>query len=227
MKKIIKPTKADEDKLIFSEGIDYFQTGEESVWGKGDEAMLNVLQTQDISGRWLNIAAGDGRYHLELLKKADSVVVSDIDESAISKLWDSTPKEFQKNVTTAIFDITKRFPFKNNSFEGVFCTGTLHLFHEDVLEKIVFEMDRVLKNNGKMIIDFATDIRRINTDGRHRKKGRRPDHTMETGMAFFRKVLSKYKIEITKSSVPEEIVDVGSSSYKFSCNFFVVIVEKM
>ena len=159
MKKVTKPCKPDNKGFIFTEGINYFATGETSIWGIGDKETLKLLYQEEIKGKWLNLAAGDGRYNLNLLKKADFVVASDIDESALSKLWHTTPESYRTKLEIKVFDITKSIPFDDASFDGIFCAGILHLFPRDIFRKIFYEMDRILKPNGKIIIDFATDIK--------------------------------------------------------------------
>ena len=79
MEKISRPTLPQEEKFVFTEGIDYFSTGEESIWGSGDEFTLGVLENTKINGNWLNLASGDGRYNSILLSKANFVTASDID----------------------------------------------------------------------------------------------------------------------------------------------------
>jgi len=44
---------------------------------------------------------------LNLLKKADFVIASDIDESALSKLEQNTPDKLKQKLRTKVFDITK------------------------------------------------------------------------------------------------------------------------
>ena len=73
----------DEDNFIFTEGIDYSQTETTSIWGIGEKDTLEFLKDIEIQGKWLNFAAGDGRYNLNLLENADSVVASDFDASAL------------------------------------------------------------------------------------------------------------------------------------------------
>ena len=80
MKKITKHHKPEEDEYIFTEGINYFETSKVSIWGTGDKDTLELLKKVEIRGKWLNLAAGDGRYNLNLLEKADFVVASDIDD---------------------------------------------------------------------------------------------------------------------------------------------------
>jgi len=161
-----KPREPDEEKYVFTEGIDYSKTEKTSIWGTGDKDTLELLNQIEIRGKWLNLAAGDGRYNLNLLEKADFVVASDIDESALKKLWQNTPDKFKAKLKTEVFDITKNSLFENNTFDGVFCTDTLHLFPKEILRQIFSEIDRILKPNGRILIDFATDIKRILPDGK-------------------------------------------------------------
>lgn len=152
--KITRPRPPEQDKYIFSEGINYLETGKTSIWGTGDKETLELLRKIRIRGRWLNLAAGDGRYNQQLLKKADYVVASDVDENALSKLWQTTPEKYRTKLEIKAFDLTNRFPFENNYFDGVFCTGILHIFPRKILEDIIEEADRVLKPDGKIIENF-------------------------------------------------------------------------
>ncbi|MBU1198624.1 MAG: class I SAM-dependent methyltransferase [Nanoarchaeota archaeon] len=159
MEKITEPFKSDEKKCVFTEGLNYFKTGKESIWGEGEKLTLDFLNKKSFSGKWLNLAAGDGRYNNILLKKADFVVASDIDKSALSKLWHNTSKKQRSKLEIKVFNIINRFPFEDESFDGVFCTGVLHLFPKEFVKKILSEINRVLKPCSEIIFDFATDIK--------------------------------------------------------------------
>lgn len=50
MKKIIKPHEPKEGKYIFTEGINYFETGKISIWGTGDKDTLELLGKIEIHG---------------------------------------------------------------------------------------------------------------------------------------------------------------------------------
>ncbi len=226
MKKIIKPCKPKEDKYIFTKGINYFKTGKVSIWGTGDKDALRLLKKTEIRGKWLNLAAGDGRYNLNLLKKADFVVVSDIDASALSKLWQNTPEKYKSKLEIKIFDIIKRFPFEDNSFDGVFCTGTLHLFPDEILQKILSEIDRTLKPSGRVIIDFATDIKRVSPDGKLIIFGDEPKYTLGEAKITLKNLFRNYKIKIHESEVQEEAFTQARPPYKFSCQFILLVADK-
>ena len=225
MDRITKPTKPKEDKYVFTEGIDYFATGKNSIWGIGDKDTLQLLKKTKIHGKWLNLAAGDGRYNLSLLEKADSVVTSDIDESALSKLWHNTPNQYQSKLKTKSFDITKKFPFEDKSFDGVFCTGTLHLFPNEILQKIISEIDRVLKPNGRVILDFATDIRRTSPSGKLITFGKEPLYTLEDAKKTLKNLFRNYQIELQDSEVVEDF-EAANPPYTLNCKFVILIADK-
>ncbi len=226
MNRITKPRPPEEEKYIFTEGINYFDTGKSSIWGACDTATLKLLDKTNISGKWLNLAAGDGRYNLKLLKKARFVVASDVDEGALSKLWHTTPWRYKKKLQIKAFDVTQKFPFKDSSFDGVFCTGTLHLFPEKILRKTLGEIDRVLKSHGKIIIDFATDIRRVLQNGKLYARKNAPQHTSNEVLKLLKKLFKPYNIQIQKSEVQEEEINTLNHSYKFNCQFILLVAEK-
>jgi len=225
MRRVTKPLKPREEKYIFTEGVNYLKTGKASIWGSGDKDTLKLLKELKIRGRWLNLAAGDGRYNLELLKKVDSIVATDIDERALSKLWRNTPERYKPRLEIKAFDITKKFPFKNNSFDGVFCTGALHLFPIRVFKSLSYEIFRVLKPRGRVIIDFATDIKRISSEGRLIKFGDELGYSLKEAKTLLKEVFSNYKSRTYESKVSEE-VKKGNPSYKFSCNFILLVADK-
>jgi len=71
MKKITTVLKPNAEKFIFTEGVNYFglDSDSESLWGPGDEDTVKFLKRAKIAGNWFNLAAGDGRYNLDLLRK--------------------------------------------------------------------------------------------------------------------------------------------------------------
>jgi len=225
-KKMTKPCRPEEEKLIFTEGIDYSKTGKNSIWGAGDKDTLELLKKIKIHGKWLNLSAGDGRYNLNLLKKADLVVASDIDKSALEKLQNNTVERYRSKLQIKSFDITKKFLFKNASFDGIFCTGTLHFFPREILRQIILEMSRILKNDGKIIIDFATDIKRILPDGKLYIRKSEPLYEIQEAVKILKDYFKDYKIKIIKSKVPKEKVKTRGIVYKFSCKFILLIADK-
>ncbi len=225
MKKIYVPTTPEEERYIFTEGINYFSTGEGSIWGAGDDYTLKILERIQVKGKWLNLASGDGRYNSILLSKADFVTASDIDEGALSKLWHGTPEKFRHKLKTVKLNITEEFPFDDMSFDGIFCTGTLHLFPNNVLGNIVSEIGRVLKPKGRVIIDFATEIKRTSPEGKVITFGKEPLYNFDEAKALLRSLFRNYSVEMHDSEVVEEF-QAANPPYKLSCRFIVMIADK-
>ena len=228
MNKITNPHLPQEDKYIFTEGINYHTTGSDSIWGSEDDITVQAIASSPIHGHWLNVCAGDGRFNARLLQKADEVVAFDIDESALSKLENLTPQELRKKLTTQSGNATERFPFDSTSFDGIFCTGTLHLFPATILRHITSEMDRVLRLGGSIILDYATDIRRERPNGSWYTVKDEPSLTLEKGIELLTGCFPNYEVRITKSVVPpEEVVISPEHRYIFSCTFFLMTGKKL
>jgi SAM-dependent methyltransferase len=225
MDKITVPTKPEVEKYIFTAGIDYFTAGKDSIWGQGDKETLKILRKTEIKGDWLNLASGDGRYNKVLLEKADSVLASDIDKSALSKLWHTTPEKYLAKLKIKKFDISKKFPVENESFDGIFCTGVLHLFPKEVLQNIVSEMDRVLKPKGKLIIDFSADISRTSQNGKAVTFGRGLLYNLEEARGMLKALFRNYKVRMQDSKVVEDF-EGANPPYTLTCNFVILVAYK-
>jgi SAM-dependent methyltransferase len=219
------------DKNHLIEDLDYSKTPKQSIWGAGDKDTLTLLKKlvleNKLTGVWLNFAAGDGRYNNILLKEANSVIATYLDKSALKKLQRETPQELSSRLTTETQDLTKPFPFKNGYFDGVFNTGTLHLFPKPVLESVFKETYRILKPGGIFIFDFATDIKRVKKDGSFVGRSN-IIYSKSSSKTLLSELLEKqgYKEEFFECKVPPEEVTSGSGTYMFSCNYWLVVAKK-
>jgi len=198
----------------------------QSIWGLGDTVTLDLLSKQSFKGIWLNLAAGDGRYNNLLLSSADEVIVCDIDKNALNKLYDLTPKKYQRKLSLQICDITQGLPFPNNHFDGIFCTGALHLFNPSKLKKIFSEINYILKPNGTLIFDFATDIKRILPNKLTYFMKGEPNYTSSQANELHNQLLTNYNFQIYSSTVPPEQITTPERTYTFTCNFFFIIATK-
>lgn len=203
---ILKPNPT---RHIYSNGIDYSLTGKDSIWGPEDELTQRILDREPIEGRWLNVGAGDGRFNEQLLNRADTVVALDIEPSALYKLRARTPESLRTKLFFQVANLIEPLPFDDQSFDGVFSTGTFQLFPVDVLKKVFTELDRVLKTHGRLIFDLSTNITRTAADGSQ------PNYfpnelkfTTEEAREFLRASLSHYDMELLEDHagpVPEQI----------------------
>lgn len=222
MVKNIKPLLPDESRCIYSEGIDYSQTGKETIWGTEDPAMVRILAECKIGGEWLNFCAGDGRFNDKLLSIADSVTATDIDPGALDKLTRNTDPKLATKLRVITCNATEALPFGDSNFDGIFCTGTLHLFPKDIFLRIKKELERILKPDGTMLFDFSTDIKRIREDGSLYTVAGEPLYTMSEATALLQEAFLDYELYLESDSVEPEAVHVRGEKYYFSANYLAV-----
>ena len=144
---------------------------------------------------------------------------------ALSKLWQCTPEKFRPKLKIVKLNIVEKLPFDSGSFDGVFCTGTLHLFPNKVLGNIVSEISRVLKPRGRVIIDFATNIKRTSPEGKVITFGNEPLYNFDDARDLLKSLFGDYSVEMFDSEVVEEF-QAANPPYKLNCRFIVMIADK-
>lgn len=219
-------TKPDEDKYIYADGVDYSKTPDYSIWGTEEKITVKILKSTDISDKWLNLCAGDGRFNNQLLGKADEVLAADIDGSALEKLIRITPKNLRDRLKTKIINVVETFPFDDKSFDGIFCVGTLHLFPKNIFKKILDEMSRVLKPGGTIIIDFAADIKRTFPDGQLWIVENEPNYSLSEAREFIAESFKGFRTKMEFGKSEPENVTLNDKTYAFTCNFIVLVAIK-
>ncbi len=194
-----------------------------SKWGTPEKETLSAINKLKLSGNILNVAAGDGRFNNVLLELSDSVAAVDIDKSDLKNLINNCPLELRDKLDTKVVDITKPFPFKDEVFDCIFCTGTLHLFQKNIIIKILSEMNRVLKENGKIILDFATDIKRLDKKGKKVLFEDEGNYSTKEAKDMFSEELKSFAIDIEVSSFREENLEDDKVDYHFIDGNFLIL----
>ena len=187
-----------------------------SKWGIEEKETLEAINKIGFKGNILDVAAGDGRFITSLLELSDTVTAIDIDEKELEDLKDTSNKLYTK-----VVDITKVFPFEDSSFDGVFCTGTLHLFNKETISFIISEMTRCLKPRGKLILDFATDIERLDTNGNKVVFSGEGNYTTTESIELFKEELKEFNLNIQVSTFEEDNLD--DIEYKSIKGNFLII----
>lgn len=208
-------------KYYFLEDINYLETSDESIWGQGDAETLEIINAYDFSGKWLNLSSGDGRYNNFILKRAKQVVATDFDLKALKKLEKLTPTDLKAKLTTKQLDLNNVFPFENLEFDGVFNTGTIHLFPVEFVERVFGEIDRVLKVGGKIFIDFACEIKRVTKEGKVMNDERK-NYGLAEVKSIFEKCFPNYDLKFDLGEVKPEWVGEQEKPHFFSCKFWIV-----
>lgn len=194
-----------------------------SKWGIEEQETIDAINKIGFRGKILNIAAGDGRFNNKLLAYADSLIAIDIKEEELELLKKECPSKLKNKLYIKKVDITKKLPFKDKSFDGVFCTGTLHLFYKEQLKKILKEITRVLKKDGKLIIDFATDIKRLDKFNNLVILPNEESYCFDEATILLKEVLKDFELTIEHSTFKEENLDSSITGYTSITGKFLII----
>lgn len=193
-----------------------------SKWGIEEKETIEAINNIGFSGNILNIAAGDGRFNNRLLELSDSVTAIDIDNSELEFLEENCLKDLLYKLYTKAVDITQKLPFQDEAFDGVFCTGTLHLFDRDTIIKILQEIKRVLKTKGKIVLDFATDIKRLDKKQNQVVFEGEGNYTTNEAVSLFEEELKEFSLNIGVATFMEENLDDDAGYNYISGNFLVI-----
>lgn len=184
-----------------------------SKWGIEEKETLDAINKIGFIGNVLDVAAGDGRFLNELLKYSKSVTAIDIDSKELEILKENCKEEFISKLKVEVVDIKKKFPYQDESYDTIFCTGTLHLFDKETISFIISEMKRCLKKNGNIILDFATDIKRLDKNGNLVKINGEGSYTSLEAISLFKELFSNLNIEESTFS-EDNLEEAGYNSIK-------------
>lgn len=148
--------KEGDTSYLFDEKIDYLTTSDDrSIWGDPRDGMIELCNKTDITGHWLDLGAGDGRYVDYFLSRCHQITALDADVSALGKLHRRYPNQALQSVH---HNVSKPLPLPNAMFDGVISTGLLHYFPPDLVGFVLSEVNRVLKPGGVFLFDFSTNV---------------------------------------------------------------------
>ncbi len=124
-----------------------------SIW-KGHYS-LDMLESFN-QGRLLDAGCGSGKYAIPLMMRGFDVVAFDVSKMGLKMAQTGCAK---RNLDIDLLAANVyQIPFKNDSFDIVWCYGVLqHLFYKE-REDAINELRRVLKEEGLMCIEvFGED----------------------------------------------------------------------
>lgn len=103
----------------------------------------------------LDLGCGTGNDTLYLVERGFKVISCDYSEVALEKIKKVIPK-----AETCLLDISKKLPFKNESFDIIIADLSLHYFDDKTTKSIMGEIKRVLKPDGHLIarVNSVEDI---------------------------------------------------------------------
>lgn len=131
------------------------------VFLKPQEDILNIVKTFKKHGvkRILDLGCGSGRHVIYFAKNGFSVYGIDIAEEGI-KITKEWLKKEKLQANLKVGSIYKKLPYKDNFFDAVISTNTIH--HEKIknIRKAIREIERVLKPKGLVFITVRRRKRR-------------------------------------------------------------------
>jgi len=143
----IKRFKIFEASVLWDDFINKVNTG---VLPKdiADSKSINKLTKLIPDGsKILDISIGDGANSEYFIEQGFEVYGTDI-----SKLAIDTIKEEYPDYTWVEHDTLESFPFPDNFFNLIFARLALHYFERNDIERILSDINRMLKNNGYFYI---------------------------------------------------------------------------
>ena len=223
----IKPVKADEKNYIFTEGIDYSKTSKKSIWGEEDKSTKDMLNRLVKDGsKWINLASGDGRYNSLIAGIANEIVDVDIDQGALQKLYENTPKQLRKRLILKSFNIVEKFPLESRMYDGVFSSGTLYLFPVNIFENIAKEISRIVKVGGNIVLEWAIDIKRISPDGKTLVFGNEPLYDREKTIEVVNRAFPNFELKYIDGEEIYSNEDEANPPYEFYCKTLLIEGKK-
>ena len=130
---------------------------------------LEKLFFEGKKGKILEYAFGSGCNTMFLLKKNYNVHAIDVSKNAYNNL---EKKKIKRNLKLYLLNKNaKRIPFKSNSFDYVLAMSILSLLgSEKKIRYLLKEFKRVLKPNGKIIVDINDQASEFSKNNLTRKK---------------------------------------------------------
>ncbi len=98
-------------------------------------------------GKLLDLASGVGQDSVFFAQKGYSVISSDNSDYGL-KLSQQRAKDNNVIISSKKADLSKKLPFKDNTFDIVYCHLGLHYFDDKTTKKIFKEIHRILKPQG-------------------------------------------------------------------------------
>lgn len=118
--------------------------------------VMNLFKKHGV-GKILDLGCGTGRHTVYFARNGFSVYGFDIAKQGIKIAEEWLKKEGLK-ADLKVGSIYKKLPYKNNFFDAVISTGTIH--HEKIenIRKAILEIERVLKPKGLIFITVRKRI---------------------------------------------------------------------
>lgn len=113
-------------------------------WSSKPSPFAQLVESYITGKRVLELGTGAGQDGLWFKSKGFDVVLSDGTDDAFGYIKDLGGSDTQ----LVKFDITKKFPFEDGSFDTVYAQLVIHYFNDETTKHIISEIQRVLGSGG-------------------------------------------------------------------------------
>lgn len=94
----------------------------------------------------VDLGCGMGNNTIYLIEKGKNVMACDYSEVAIQTIQDEIPQ-----AQTKLFDMSQKIPLEDNFTSIVIADLSIHYFTQEITEKVISEIKRILKPNGVLL----------------------------------------------------------------------------
>jgi ubiquinone/menaquinone biosynthesis C-methylase UbiE len=181
-------------------------------FGGADRKLLG--QIGDISGKTIvAVAEGDGPYTVEMLNSgAKHVIALDRDTDALHTLEGNVPPDLRDRVQTVKADAFKPLPLADGSADIYLTTRFPNLYNGEQINSLFREAGRVLHDEGQIVFDFATHIKRTDPDGERIRGKKEKRYNLLSGYLTIRKALKDSGFERPKVRLTRVNQDLTESA---------------
>jgi len=124
-------------------------------------------------------------------------------------------------------NIKKSLPFETGGIDAVFSTGLLHLFEPNVFRKIALEINRVLRPEGKVLLDFGINIKRVELETElPYKPGKKPSLNRKEAVDMIRSAFPGFEIKFNDGDKMKRKFKDANPPYKIHCENLLVTAIK-
>jgi 2-polyprenyl-3-methyl-5-hydroxy-6-metoxy-1,4-benzoquinol methylase len=154
---------------------------------------LNDIKKNDVV---LDLGCGNGQQSLKIARKVKKIIGVDYDKRQLSLAEKIAKDKNIKNIKFLSYDLEKKLPFKNSSFDKILCLDILE--HLNKRKQFLEEIKRILKQKGNVFLSVP------NNDTSWKKLQRKaglnyytdPDHKREYSLKEIKLALSRLGFEI-------------------------------
>ena len=161
----------------------------------------NIFKKSNVK-KILDLGSGTGRHVICLAKNGFDLFGIDVAEEGIKITKDWLRKEkLRANLKTG--SIYSKLPYKDNFFDAVVSTQTIHHERIETIRKTILELERILKPGGLIFITV-------------RKRKFNKSYAKNAIIEKYGKQKSRYKIIAPRTYVPIEGEEKGLPHYLFN-----------